>query len=80
LGLPLSVCVTPADVQDRAGARLLLAGLKPLVPNLKKIWTDGAYGGENLARWCEEQGGWQLEVVKRDRKVRGFEIFRSGGL
>lgn len=74
LGLPLSVCVTPADVQDRAGARLLLAGLKPLVPNLKKIWADGAYGGANLARWCEEQGGWQLEVVERDRKVRGFEV------
>jgi putative transposase len=29
---------------------------------------------QNLARWCEEQGGWQLEVVKRDRKVRGFEV------
>src|SRR5919107_6184776 len=72
LGLPLSICVTPADVQDRAGARLLLAGLNPLVPNLKKIWADGAYGGANLARWCEEQGGWQLEVVERDRKVRGF--------
>ena len=33
LGLPLSVLyVTPADVQDRAGARFLLAGLGPLVP------------------------------------------------
>jgi transposase len=74
LGLPLSVCVTPADIQDRAGARLLLAGLKPLVPNLKKIWADGAYGGEKLATWCEEQGGWQLEVVERDREVGGFEI------
>ena len=74
LGLPLSVCVTPADVQDRAGARLLLAGLKPLVPNLKKIWADSAYGGEKLARWCEEQGGWQLEVVERDREVRSFEV------
>lgn len=31
-GLPLSICVTPADVQDRAGARLLLAGLKALAP------------------------------------------------
>jgi putative transposase len=27
LGLPLSIYVTPADVQDRVGARLLLAGL-----------------------------------------------------
>ena len=50
LGLPLSICVTPADVQDRAGA-LLLAGLKALVPRLKKIWADGAYGGKELARW-----------------------------
>ncbi len=74
LGLPLSVYVTPADVQDRAGARLLLAGLKPLVPNLKKIWADGAYGGEKLAKWCEEQGGWELEVVERDKEARGFEV------
>jgi transposase len=43
LGLPLSVSVTPADVQDRAGARLLLARLGPLVPRLKNIWADGAY-------------------------------------
>ncbi len=42
LGLPLSVHVAPTDVQDRAGARLLLAGLKPLVPQLRKIWVEGA--------------------------------------
>jgi putative transposase len=32
LGLPLSVYLTSADVQDRVGARCLLAGLKPFVP------------------------------------------------
>jgi putative transposase len=74
LGLPLSVYVTPADVQDRAGARCLLAGLKALVPRLKKIWADGAYSGEELARWCEEEGGWQLEVVERDLQSKGFEV------
>src|SRR5947209_2677059 len=58
LGLPLSVYVTPANVQDRVGARLLLAGLNPLVPRLKKIWADEAYSGEELRRWCEERGGW----------------------
>jgi putative transposase len=68
LGLPLSIYVTPADVQDRAGARLLLAGLGPLVPRLKKIWADGAYSGKELAKWCEEQGGWELEVVERDKR------------
>jgi putative transposase len=39
LGLPLSVYVTSADVQDRVGARCLLAGLKPLLPRLKNIWA-----------------------------------------
>ena len=67
LGLPLPVYVTPADVQDRAGARLLLAGLKPLVPNLKKIWADVAYGGEKLAKWCG---------IERPRASRSW---RSGG-
>jgi putative transposase len=74
LGLPLSVYVTPADVQDRAGARCLLAGLKPLVPRLKKIFSDGAYSGEELASWCEEEGGWHLVVVERNRKAQGFKI------
>ena len=66
--------VTSADVQDRIGARCLLAGLKPFVPRLKKIWADGAYTGEKLASWLEEQGGWELEVVQRDWEARGFEV------
>ena len=74
LGQPLSVYVTPADVQDRAGARLLLAGLGPLVPRLNKIWVDSAYSAKELAKWCEEQGGWELEVVERDREAKGFEV------
>ncbi len=74
LGLPLASYVTPAGVQDRAGARLLLAGLEPLVPCLKKIWVDGAYSGEEFARWCKERGGWEIEVVERDKKVSGFKV------
>jgi putative transposase len=74
LGLPLSVYVTSADVQDRVGARCLLAGLKPLVPCLKKIWADGAYTGENLASWCKERGGWELEIVERNADTEGFIV------
>ena len=74
LGLPLSAYVTSADVQDRVGARSLLAGLKPFVPRLKKIWADGAYAGEKLAAWLKEQGGWELEIVERDREAKGFEV------
>jgi putative transposase len=75
LGLPLSVYVTSADVQDRVGARCLLAGLKPFVPRLKKIWADGAYTGEKLAGWCKERGGWELEIVERSSAdTEGFAV------
>ncbi len=75
LGLLLSVYVTSADVQDRVGAQCLLAGLKPLLPRLKKIWADGAYTGEKLAGWCKEQGEWELEIVERSSAdTEGFAI------
>jgi putative transposase len=74
LGLALSVYVTSADVQDRVGARRLLAGLKPFVPRLKKIWADGAYTGEKLAGWCKERGGWELQIVERSADTEGFAV------
>ncbi len=74
LGLPLSVYVTSADVQDRVGARRLLAGLKPFGPRLKKIWADGAYTGEKLAGWCKERGGWELQIVERSADTEGFAV------
>jgi len=74
LGLPLSIYVTPADVQDRVGARCLLAGLKPLMPRLKKIWADGAYGGALLAEWCQDEGDWDLEVVGHDKEAASFHV------
>ncbi len=43
LGLPISLSVTSAGIHDKVGAWRLLAGLKPLVPRLAKIWADGAY-------------------------------------
>lgn len=74
LGLPLSIYVTPADVQDRVGARRLLSGSKLLVPRLKKIWADGAYGGDPLSQWCQDEGGWDLEVVERNKEDSGFQV------
>jgi putative transposase len=65
LGLPLSVYVTSADIQDRVGTQRLLAGLKTFVPRSKKIWADGAYTGEKLAGWCKERGECELEIVER---------------
>ena len=74
LGLPISISVTPADTHDKVGAWRLLAGLKPLVPRLTKIWADGAYTSGKLARWCKGYGGWDLEIVGRDPETRGFAV------
>ena len=51
-----------------------MAGMKALLPRLKKIWADGAYTGEKLARWCKEQGGWELEIVERSADTEGFAV------
>jgi putative transposase len=74
LGLPISIYVTPADRHDTQGARRLLAGLKFFVPRLKKIWTDSAYRGKELADWCKAQGDWDLEVVERTPGICGFSV------
>jgi putative transposase len=74
LGLPLSVYVIPTNVHDRVGARHLLAGLGLLVPHPKKIWADAASGGEEFASWCEEQGGWALEIAERNTQTKGFKV------
>jgi putative transposase len=74
LGLPLSVYVTLANVRDRVGVRHLLAGLGLLVPHPKKIWAYAAYGGEEFASWCEEQGGCALEIVERNPQIKGFQV------
>ncbi len=74
LGLPISIFVTPADTHDKVGAWRLLAGLKPLVSRLTKIWAGGAYTSKKLARWCREYGGWDLEIVGRDPGTQGFAV------
>jgi hypothetical protein len=49
-------------------------GLAPLVPRLKKIWTDEAYREQELADWCTAQGERELEIVERSPGKRGFRL------
>jgi putative transposase len=44
------VAVHPADVQDRDGARLVLAPLARRFARLRLVWADEAYNG-GLAEW-----------------------------
>ncbi len=64
IGLLLLVRVHPADVQDRDGAKLLLAGLGARFPRLAKLWGDAAYQGP-CADWITETLGWNVEVVRK---------------
>ena len=44
MGLLLAVVVHAANIQDRDGARLVLAKLLGRFPRLQLVWADAAYG------------------------------------
>jgi len=73
IGLLLLVVVHQASVQDRDGAKLVLAKVKDQFPRLKLVWADGGYAGQ-LIEWVKEQLQCVLEIVKRRDDVRGFHV------
>jgi putative transposase len=73
LGLLIAVVVHAANIQDRDGAKLVIAKLKGICPRLELIWADGGYAGK-LIEWVKEFGSWALEIVKRCDDVAGFKV------
>lgn len=69
----LAVCVHAADIQDRDGAKLLLAKVKGRLPRLRIIWADGAYAGPLIA-WVQQACGWLLQTVLRPIGLKGFVV------
>jgi putative transposase len=79
LGLILGVKVTPASVQDREGAVLLLASLYLLFGRLQIIWADGGYAGA-LVAWVKGLrpfGKLHLSVVRRSDDAKGFQLVKK---
>ena len=74
LGLLLLVVVHAADIQDRDGARLVLAKIKGRFPRLKRIWADAGYAGPKLGDWIAQCFRWVLDIVKRSDHAQGFEV------
>ncbi len=73
MGLILAVVVHAANIQDRDGAKLVLARLRGRYRRLKLIWADGGYAGK-LIEWTASFGNWVLEIVKRSDDVTGFVV------
>lgn len=73
MGLVLAVVVHAANIQDRDGAKLVLAKLKGRFGRLKLIWADGGYAGQ-LIDWTRKLGRWVLEIVKRSDDMTGFVV------
>lgn len=69
----LAVVVHCAGIQDRDGAKRVLAKLRGAFPRLRLIWADGAYAGQ-LVEWVAAVGGWLLAIVKRSAEAQGFVV------
>lgn len=75
MGLLLVVLVHKADIQERAGAKLLLQrAVTTGFARLQLIWTDGGYSGSAFRDWVWKLAGWVLEVVKRPEGTQGFTV------
>ena len=72
-GLLMAVVVTPASVQDRDGARLLLSRLGGACKKLRRIWVDGGYRGQ-LLDWVAAHCRFRLQVVPRPEEQKGFAV------
>jgi transposase len=74
IGLLVSAIVHPADVQDRDGAPVLLAGMRSAFPWLRHIFADGGYAGGKLKDALDKFGTWTVEIVKRSDTAQGFVL------
>jgi putative transposase len=74
LGLLIAVVVTAANVQDYHGAKPTLTRAKDRCPGLKVVWVDGIYEKQWLIDWARGECGWELQVVKRSDKEKGFKV------
>lgn len=73
LGLLICVLVTAASVQDRDGARPLLARLAAAGQRVRLVWADGGYAGK-LLDWARDTLRLTVQIVKRSDDMTGFVV------
>src|SRR3954447_19305010 len=70
----LAVLVEAANRGDRDGARWLLSWVSQRWPELRKLWADHGYSGEELATELRDHYGIDLEVVAKPADQKGFAV------
>jgi transposase len=73
-GLLVDLLVTPADVQDRDAARILLTRLHAEHSEIVLVWADNGYGGEEFSTWAQDTLGITIKVVPRPKDAKGFVL------
>lgn len=58
-----------ANIQERAGAKLLLETLRFPKERLALIWRDAGYWGGKFPEWVREHLGARLEVISRNQAL-----------
>jgi putative transposase len=68
-GFLLQVLVHAADIQERAGAKLLLEKLTFPTSRLELIWCDAGYWGKEFEGWVKDNCNCRLEVVSASELI-----------
>ena len=75
MGLLLCVLVHKANIQERAGAKLVLQRVKEKgFARLQLIWADAGYDGQPMRDWVFHLARWVFEVIKRSDSTKGFVV------
>src|SRR6266581_1021556 len=73
-GFLLALRVHEANIQDPHGAVPLLRSLRHAFPDLRHVFADRAYRGEQLLNAIADCGPWTIEIVQRPPGVKGFQL------
>ena len=65
--------VHPANLQDRDGATLVLAGTHDQFPRIQRLWGDQGQAGQ-VATWITQTLGWTVTSVPQRPKSRGHWV------
>jgi putative transposase len=72
LGLMVAIVVTPANVPDYDGAKLVFNLIGRRFPRLRTIYADSIYACNGLVQWVYDRWWRFLEIVRRPKGAKGW--------